>query len=461
MENKISILFSNLLITTQDIKNCLIELNYENKSETIVYPKINPLILTLSQKSDRPIITINIKQKQTLKKKKILAYGELIIIKKILLEKPIEKYIFLFPKEKENDRVKSNKDNIGKIFIQIKLDNSKNNKNEFKIPKLDNSNKKEKETKDIFFDDNILDIKANPFDKNDIKLYNINDIISHEMINKLKEIINNEEMQNNLLSMDINSLKLFNENLLKEYKDLNENYFNILSNISKNNEELKQKAKKYLNDNIQLEDELYKLRKESKENKDKLQQTIIENNEKINNISKNIEDINIKQKNILENIDINKNDNNNKENNNYGDDNDIKNICKLIKQLNSLGYNIDNGDITDSEKQNLNDLLKDIDNISNNNELQNNDNNNLEQNELIKEDLEYGNTIVSLIERDVNDLYKRNLIEQVKIDQIDSINYIFTGEKNEKNVTFKIENNNLICSNGETFTVWLIKNFSL
>ena len=31
----------------------------------------------------------------------------------------------------------------------------------------------------------------------------------------------------------------------------------------------------------------------------------------------------------------------------------------------------------------------------------------------------------------------------------------------EKNVTFKIENNNLICSNGETFTVWLIKNFSL
>ena len=162
----------------------------------------------------------------------------------------------------------------------------------------------------------------------------------------------------------------------------------------------------------------------------------------------------------MENIDINKNSNN-KENNNYGDDNDIKNICKLIKQLNSLGYNIDNGDITDSEKQNLNDLLKDIDNISNNNELQNNDNNNLEQNELIKEDLEYGNTIVSLIERDVNDLYKRNLIEQVKIDQIDSINYIFTGEKNEKNVTFKIENNNLICSNGETFTVWLIKNFSL
>ena len=55
----------------------------------------------------------------------------------------------------------------------------------------------------------------------------------------------------------------------------------------------------------------------------------------------------------------------------------------------------------------------------------------------------------------------RKLIEQIKIDQIDAITYSFTGETEEKKVVFNVENNNLICSTGETFTVWLIKNFSL
>ena len=79
----------------------------------------------------------------------------------------------------------------------------------------------------------------------------------------------------------------------------------------------------------------------------------------------------------------------------------------------------------------------------------------------IKENYELGNIIVTLIERDVNDLYMRKLIEQIKIDQIDAITYCFTGENKTKEIVFKLENNNLICSTGETFTVWLIKNFSL
>ena len=71
------------------------------------------------------------------------------------------------------------------------------------------------------------------------------------------------------------------------------------------------------------------------------------------------------------------------------------------------------------------------------------------------------NQIVGLIERDVNDLYMRKLIEQVKIDQIDAITYSFQGNTKTKEVEFKIENGNLMCNTGESFTVWLISNFSL
>ena len=78
-----------------------------------------------------------------------------------------------------------------------------------------------------------------------------------------------------------------------------------------------------------------------------------------------------------------------------------------------------------------------------------------------KEDYDLSNQIVGLIERDVNDLYMRKLIEQVKIDQIDAITYSFEGNKKTKEVEFKIQNGNLVCNTGESFTVWLISNFSL
>ena len=243
-------------------------------------------------------------------------------------------------------------------------------------------------------------------------------------------------------------------------KDLNEYYYNLLTNLTKTNEEIKQKADKYYKDNIQLEKELYDLRLDSKQKKDELQEKINENND----IYNNIQFMNNQKKNILENL-------NNKQNSEDNNDNDIKNLCTLINKLFSLGYNLDKDDITESEKQNLDNLLKKNDINQNNSEIKlnkNNQNNEKEQagnipekNELNRINFELGNTIVSLIERDVNDLYMRKLIEQIKIDQIDAITYSFSGEKTQKKITFKVENNNLICSTGETFTVWLIKNFSL
>jgi hypothetical protein len=96
---------------------------------------------------------------------------------------------------------------------------------------------------------------------------------------------------------------------------------------------------------------------------------------------------------------------------------------------------------------------------SNENDAKNNGEEN--DNEADKEDYDLSNQIVGLIERDVNDLYMRKLIEQVKIDQIDAITYSFQGNTKTKEVEFKIEKGNLICNTGESFTVWLISNFSL
>ena len=468
METCISLVFSKLSFLSKEIKNFIIELSYENKTETFNYPQIKPLILLLTQKIDKQVISINIKSKFSPgKKQKILAHGEIIIFKKLLSEKIQEKFVILF--SKENERIRPNKDNIGKIFVQIKLEDSNKYKSYKKETKkiiedsnkkentkiIEDSNKKEQENKNnIIFDDNITDINASPIDEKFQKLYNIDEIISIEEINKLREIIYNEETKNDLLPKDYNSLKTFNQNLFNQYKDLNANYFNLFLNISKKNEELKQKANDYYKDYIELENELYKLRLESKQNKEEILQKTIEHFENKKNISQNLEEIKIKENKLFENI--NNANNISDLNQNYGNEKDLKNLCNLIKKLNILGYNIDNDDITDSEKQNLNDLLENIDN-GNEEIFQDN----FEQNELDKNNFELGNTIVLLIERDVNDLYKRKLIEQIKIDQIDAITYSFCGESKEKEVSLNIENNKLICSNGEAFTVWLIKNFSL
>ena len=475
METNISLLFSDLSIPSQNSKNYLIEVLYENKKEIITYPQSNPTIITPHLKTDKLLLLFHVKPKQS-KKQKTIYRGEIIVFKKLLQEKPIEKYIFLFAKEKETDRIKPNIES-GKIFVKIKsvyiseenISNKSNRKvrakeREETLEIIDTSIKTDLKNDNNAFADDILDIKAEPINKNELKSYNIDEIISIDTINKLKELIDKEEIKNCFFSntntnTDIDSLKNFNKNLFKNYKDINEYYAKILTDISKNNQEMKEKIQKYNKDNEKLEEELNKLRFESKQNNEQIDQIIKDNNEKIDQISKNIEEINHKERNVLDVLQNNvKNDE--KEVKNYGDDNDLKNICNLIKNLNALGFSIDEGDITDSEKQNLNDLLNNENNFKNSN---NNSNQKTEENndEDIKENYELGNIIVTLIERDVNDLYMRKLIEQIKIDQIDAITYCFIGEKKNKEVVFKIENNNLICSTGETFTVWLIKNFSL
>ena len=462
MNMDISILFSKLSLPTQEIKNTLIELIYDNKSYSVLYPQVKPIYLTLIQKTDKQIISINIKSKHSGKKSKLIAHGELIIFKQLLIEKPMEKNIILFLNDKDNSKVKPNKENISKIFVKVKYDDSSSRKSTFKEIKnksLEEPIKTEIKNNNSLDDNNISELIVPPTERTEFNTYNIDDIISIERMNKLKEMVDNDEFKKNLSSKDVNSLKVINDNLLKQYQELNETYYNVLVNMRKNNVETKQKADKYYNKNLEVEKELLKLKLEEKKERELLNQKIDENNEKCNNISKSIKNIVEQEKEILNRVNNDEKEQEQEQDNNmnsFGDANDLKNLCYLVNKLKSLGYYIDeNDDMNDNEKQNLEELLKNVDNIA---EYKNPKDESI--NEINKGDFELGNTIVSLIERDVNNLYDRKLIEQIKIDQIDAITYVFSGETKKKQVSFKMENNHLICSTGETFSVWLIKYFS-
>ena len=108
-------------------------------------------------------------------------------------------------------------------------------------------------------------------------------------------------------------------------------------------------------------------------------------------------------------------------------------------------------------------LVRNMLNLNNNEDENKKDgsDNDYEGEDDIKEDLELGNQIVSLIEKDVNDLYLRKLIEQIKIDQINAITYVFQNDKETHEVTLKIVNEELYCSDNTTFSSWLIKHFSV
>ena len=273
MEKKFIIEFSKLNLPSVNKNEFLIELIHSNKSEMISYPQDKPFILLLSKKPEKESMLIKIKSKISSKNPKTYAFGELTISKNTPLQ---EKYIILLIKDKDKDNIKNSNYQMGKIYIQIKLEKlnnelkSPNNKNENQITKaktIDSLYRHSKE--DASFIDKIAkSIKIQNIDKNDIKLYDINSIISKESINKLKEYVENKKKIEDLLPKDINSLKSYNIGLLNEYKILNHNYNNFLIKIIKNNEELKQKSNKYENLNEGLEDEMKELTQELQASKE-------------------------------------------------------------------------------------------------------------------------------------------------------------------------------------------------
>ena len=514
METHVSLTFNNFTISSNTPNTPFqFELSYETKKIKFEYPQTEPLNINFSTKfiHDKISLVLSTTIESGNNKKKLIPFrGDITLNKTIFSEnnKTIyEKNITMIPIEpiKEIKEMKDNK-KIGKIFMQIqlldpledwkksfksmnkkksgpKLKNNLSNNNDSasntintninnnstkNINKQSSSSKKQKQSGEI---DSEINVEPIYDELEDNKANNeLNKLISLDQINQLKEILKKDYKK--IFPNDINEMKTLNENLYQKYNQLSIKYNEILKGLNTNNENIRRKIVECYNEYKDLKARLDKKTNEQKLLQKNIDSKITKNKQENDNIIKNLQKFNDEKDFFYKKLTSPKqeekmNNNQNMEINesltNIANNPEIKMLKDAIKKISTLGYDLLDGlNITDEEKKILNLILdensgtKDID-------IKHNKDNEQEYHdkEAEKEDFDLSNRIVGLIERDVNDLYSRKLIEQVKIDQIDAITYSFIGNTKAKEVEFKIENNNLVCNTGESFTVWLISNFSL
>ena len=478
----VNFILYNIFKKEFDSSSALIDLSYEDKKYRFNYPQNDPLNILLSPSFLKEKQTINIIiMKIDGKKYKKIARGELNIFKKYFQgeKQKIEKYVYLTPYQSylnlsNNDNQKPEL-NSGKIYLIINLlepieqgkkEKDSNKKNQKKNLNQDNNANENYDDLiiNLQFDDNLSDLSISIIDESDEerKGLELNQFVNDDYIQKLKELMASDYEK--ILPKDIEKLKQMNEMLYSKFSELSNSYNETLFALNSTNEEIRQKAKKYYEDYKKIKKEVYKGRVELKKKNKELQKEIEINNEDNKNLLNEVENLKnetqvLKNKlNIQSEEDIANNNNNQNDNNN-----DINNLSEVLKKLNNLGIDvISQSGLNDEEKMKLKNILNLTENVKEdnlNNNLNKNENNNIDEDEDLKDDIELGNQIVSLIERDVNDLYIRQIVENVKIDQINAITYSFENDRQSKNVTLKIVDGNLVCSNGVSFNSWLVSNF--
>ena len=466
METNVSVIFKNLIFSSLDYTSAAMELSYENKNVKFIYPLKEPIKITFSPKFITDKINLTLSVIENINKKNKLAFrSDLVVNKSLFMDgrQVYEKILTLIPLDYK-DIKKS-----GKVYMEMKLlDEEKKNLKS-------NSKKKKYEENKSEFDDNLSLINVSSIEDDRIlqnkKNFYFGELIDIDYINKVKNILENDYQR--ILPTDINSLKNYNQNLYNKYREIGNQYNETIKELNSNNENIRNKAINYFNNYKELKNQLYKKRLEFKNKKNKLENEKNINNEENSQIASNLENY-INEKEIFLNKLSNQEGGSNEANNlaviSSGTNNsDIKMLSEAIKKISSLGYDIIEGmKISEEERKllsviigtNLCDNMKSEDMDEDKRNEGNENGEEFDENNM-KDDFEFGNKIVALIERDVNELYSRKLIHQVKIDQIDAITYSFSDDDKEKNVSFKIENNNLFCiDSGESFTVWLLSNFS-
>ena len=420
----------------------------------------------------------------------------------------------------QSDLLKNDQAN-GKIYATIEL---KEPIEEFKkkvgLYQVDkDQSTSENIPKKIEFLDNLSDVSISILDtkEEDREGLELEQFIEYEYIEGLKLLLQND--YKNILPNDFVKLRQLNEILYGKYIDLSNAYNETLYSLTSLNEEMRQQAKKYYDEYKLLKKDVYNGRIELKKQNEELQLEIKENNQENLNIKEDIDKYISEKKQFKSLLGINEEEKEKEENN--MNENDI--LIYLLKNLSEKGYDIykdanlteeemkliegtfdiqkkinnGNGNVNSNKKEeNKNNLnqKEDKNNLDNKEEnkenidinMEENKNENLKENERIssgkkeeneneneeydydydnddiKENFELGNQVVSLIEKDVNDLYLKKIIEQIKIDQINAITYKFEkeNEENPHEITLKIENGDLYCIDGTKFSAWLIKNFS-
>ena len=473
METNISISFKNLAFPSFDPNSIKLELEYENRYIEFIYPLNEPLKLVLSKKLILDKVNMVLSIIELTKKSKVLYRGTIVLNKNLFLDSnsTYEKLITLIPTEIFTRDIKRE----GKVVAEVKiLDNFEEWKKNAKLfskkkgnQKLvqhstnntDLNNRINDEKNKAEFDDNISLINLSKIDEEIINKQNkenIEELINIDYITQLKNMLEKDYQQ--ILPTDIESLKNLNKNLYEKYSQLSNKYNEILTNINKENESTRQKAIEYFNKYKEQKKKLYELRVELKSKKSKLESDISITTKENTDTQNQIQKFKSEKESFLSQLPQGETSANNLAIISTGTNNtEIKMLSDAIKKISSLGYDvIDGAKISDEERKLLSVILGT--NLCDN--LMGNSEDKIDDIENMKDDFDFGNKIVALIERDVNELYSRKLINQVKIDQIDAITYSFADSNLEKEVAFKIENNNLFCiDSGESFTVWLLNNF--
>ena len=476
METNISITFRNLTYPSFDPNNIKLELEYENRYVEFSYPLTEPLKLILSKKLILDKVNMVLSIIELTKKMKTLYKGTLVLNKNIFIDSnsTYEKLITLIPTETFTRDIKKE----GKVVAEVQIldnfeewkkgvklmskkkTNQKFDKHSTNNNNLNNNNKVIEGNNKVEFDDNISLVNLSKIDDDIINKKgneNIDELINIDYIIQLKNILEKDYQQ--ILPTDIDALKNLNKNLYEKYTQLGNTYNEILTNINSENESLRQKAIEYFNKYKEQKKKLYQLRVELKEKKSKLDSDINIANKENTDTQSLMTKFRSEKESFLSGLPQGETSANNLAVISSGTNNtEIKMLSDAIKKISSLGYDvIDGAKISDDERKLLSVILGTnlCDNLMGNNSEEK-----IEDMGNIKDDFDFGNKIVALIERDVNELYSRKVINQVKIDQIDAITYSFADSNVEKEVAFKIENNNLFCiDSGESFTVWLLKYF--
>ena len=443
------------------------------------YPMKSPASFTLGEKFLQEKIIFNfIIMIELGNKYKKIAKSDIELQSKYFLEKKtiFEKLIYLKPFHSQiedfgiqADALK-NELNNGKINVKIELqdnleeyktklllyqkENNQSNNNINDINNRKNFNLKENEnTRNVQFDDNLSDVSISILDvkEEDRKGLNLDELIEDDYIENLKQIIQDNYQQ--ILPKDPAKLKQMNENLYKKFINLSNSYNEALYSLATTGEEIREETKKFYEDYKLLKNDIYNGRVELKKQNYQLKREIEANNQENKTLKQEIENYKTEKKILKNKLGL--------EDSKKIENPDIEILSETLKKLNDMGIDIFVGSGLSEEDKNLVKNMLNINTTDDENKKDSGTDNEYEGDDDIKEDLELGNQIVALIEKDVNDLYLRKKIEQVKIDQINAITYVFQNDKDTYEVTLKIVKDELYCSDNTTFSSWLIQHFSI
>ena len=453
-------------------------MNFDDDVMRLDYPMKSPVSFTLGEKFLQEKLVFNFIIMSALGNKyKKIAKGDIELQSKYFVDKKttFEKWIYMTPYQSQIEELgiqsdsTKNEVNNGKINVKIELqenleeyktklvlyqkDNQASNSNEKNnIRKNYNFNLKDGENnRNVQFDDNLSDVSISILDvkEEDRKGLDLEQLIDDDYIEDLKQIIENNYQK--ILPKDPVKLKQMNESLYKKFINLSNTYNEVLYSLATTGEEIREETKKFYDDYKLLKKDIFNGRVELKKQNYQLKREIEANNQENKTLKQEIENYKTEKKILKNKLGL--------EDSKKTENPDIEILSETLKKLNDMGIDIFVGSGLSEEDKNL---VKNMLNINTNDDENKKDgtDNEYEGDDDIKEDLELGNQIVALIEKDVNDLYLRKKIEQVKIDQINAITYVFQNDKDTHEVTLKIVKDELYCSDGTTFSSWLIKNFS-